>query len=189
LAGEINVWWNSVVEGAKRLGYDWEKANGYTALLREKGFKNVRCKRETWQIGVWNSEPSKKITRLYLLELLAAGLASLSLVPLIEGMGYTYGESQRKIEDVKKALRDRNTLASIDTYVIPYPIILIFIRSQSKKNCDLWSQIEHPYWMPAALSCLYIVGININSINFHIQSICCIVHPYHNSSQPRLTLI
>jgi hypothetical protein len=97
-------------------------------------------------------------------------------------MGYTYGEAQRKIEDVKKALRDRNTSASIDTYVIPYPIVLISIRSQSKKNRDLWSEIEHTYWMPVALSCLYIVGININSINFHIQSICCITHPYYNLS-------
>ena len=80
-----------------------------------------------------------------MLELLAAGLASLSLVPLIEGIGYTYGESQRKIKDVKKALCDCNTLAFINIYVIPYPIVLIFICSQSKKNCDLLSEIEHPY--------------------------------------------
>ena len=107
-----------------------------------------------------------------MLELLVVGLASLSLVPLIEGIGYIYRESQRKIEDVKKALCDCNTLASINTYVIPYPIVLIFIHLQSKKNRDLSSEIEHPYWMPAALSCLYIVEININSINFHILLHC-----------------
>jgi hypothetical protein len=72
-----------------------------------------------------------------LLELLETGLASLSLVPLIEGISYKYRKAQRKIEDVKKALRDRNTLASVDTYVIPYPIVLISIRSQSEKNRNL----------------------------------------------------
>jgi hypothetical protein len=118
LADEINVWWNNVVEGAKRLGYDWEKANRCEALLRQKGFKNVRCKRETWRVGTW----SKTFTGLCLLELLESGLASLSLVPLIEGMKYKYKMAQGKIGDVKRALCDRNTLASVDTYVIPYPL-------------------------------------------------------------------
>jgi hypothetical protein len=72
-----------------------------------------------------------------LLELFATGLASLSLVPLIEGISYKYRKAQRKIEDVKKALRNCNTLASVDTYVILYLIALISIYSQSKKNRNL----------------------------------------------------
>jgi hypothetical protein len=72
-----------------------------------------------------------------LLKLLATGLASLSLVPLIKGISYMYRKAQRKIEDVKKALRDCNTLAFVNTYVIPYPIALISIYLQSKKNRNL----------------------------------------------------
>lgn len=140
---KVNVWWNDVVKGANKLGYDWEKANGYEALLREKDFKNFKDKRITWQICAQNCKPKERIAGRWLQELLAIGLASFSLVPLTDGMGYTYGESLRKIEEVKEALHDRNTLASIDMYVIPYPIVLIFIHSQSEKNRGLWSEIEH----------------------------------------------
>jgi hypothetical protein len=72
-----------------------------------------------------------------LLKLLATRLASLSLVPLIKGIGYTYRKAQRKIKDVKKALCDCNTLAFVNTYVIPYLITLISIYLQFKKNRNL----------------------------------------------------
>jgi hypothetical protein len=72
-----------------------------------------------------------------LLKLLETGLASLSLVPLIKGIGYKYRKAQRKIEDVKKALCDCNTLAFVNTYIIPYLIVLISICLQSKKNRNL----------------------------------------------------
>ena len=48
-----------------------------------------------------------------------------------------YRKAQRKIEDVKKALCDCNTLAFVNMYVILYFIALISIYLQFKKNCNL----------------------------------------------------
>jgi len=142
----LRSWEKDVLDGAHNLHFNFQKP--YGKLMTKHGFKNIKS-------VVINSPLGQRTSQEMALE----RVEPYSLVPLIEGCGWTLTGVQVQNARVKRDIKSHRNYLSLQTYVALIPIV--FALTYMLKNCDLWSEVAcflelpgpNPYLRPGAVEC------------------------------------
>lgn len=124
----LRLWEEDVLDGARHLQYDLEKP--YEALMRDQGFKEIKCVVKKWPI--WRDQETDK----WFLTLALDRIEPYSLVHLLEGPEaetWTLTGVKAQIGKVKKDIEAHKDHLSLQTYVILIPIASMHIYLRVKE--------------------------------------------------------
>lgn len=104
----IQRWANLLLEGAKKLGIDWEKVEKYPQWISAAGFKDIKEVEGAWPTNSWPKSGFQKHLGRSANEILKQGLHGMSVEIFTAAHGWTEEEVDSLLEDVKENLDDRN---------------------------------------------------------------------------------
>lgn len=96
-----------LLEGAKKLGMDWEKVGKYPQWISAAGFKDIKEVKRIWPTNSWPKSALLKHLGRSANKVLKQGLHGMSIEIFTAAHGWTEEEVDLLLEDVKRNLDDR----------------------------------------------------------------------------------
>ncbi|PMD30364.1 S-adenosyl-L-methionine-dependent methyltransferase [Hyaloscypha variabilis F] len=105
---DLQRWTALTLEGAKRLGMDWNKVGMYREWVEAAGFEDVQEFHGAWPSNTWPRDKHHKLLGAWQNQNFMEGVHAISVAVLTRGLGMTPQEVEVLLIGVRRDLCDRN---------------------------------------------------------------------------------
>jgi hypothetical protein len=117
----VAQYWSLINEGLDKLGVKTFHAvanGGLSTMMREAGFVNVTERVLQIPLGTWPKNKVLKTVGLYWRTILTDGIQAIALGPLTRGCGWSPGDVEMFLVEVRKAYKDNSNLLYMPLHII-----------------------------------------------------------------------
>ncbi|RDW80812.1 hypothetical protein BP5796_05510 [Coleophoma crateriformis] len=110
----LEKWNDTIIEGAKVIGRDWN----YAKWFREVGFEDVVETKLVWPTNSWPKSKKQKVIGMRCMADSLKGLSAISMAIMTRVLGMSAEEVEATVEDVRKDIQDKSIHAYWPIYVV-----------------------------------------------------------------------
>jgi len=104
----LQSWNNTLIEGAKKIGYDWWCPPNYRQWFIDAGFEGVVERQYQWPSNTWPRGKKNKTLGLWMLANALDGLNAVSMAIMTRVLGMSPEAVELALVDVRRDVKDKS---------------------------------------------------------------------------------